>query len=307
MKFCARFNFNLADETRQLLENFLNLAPQGLTSREVPPYKGGGERIKQELKSFLGVDESPVKSKWVRFFMESGCYRLLDLKNSYQPDSSSVDRMVNISEILPELSAALAPYLDRDFQFDTYLSAFCRDLAPEDFQHLALRLGLTRNERDFSEQYRKLKDDIPNRFGSLHEFSSPAEIYDIFNGLHLVTVTACLLELGQTDRKRMKTLLEAFLKYKRKWEKTRLELNGKDLIELGVPEGKLIGQLLDRLLHAKLIGQTPDRLSEVQYIQNCLVELNLTSDAKSHPDQPLTEIPNAAPGDVYPVEVPTDV
>jgi hypothetical protein len=42
------------------------------------------------------------------------------------------------------------------------------------------------------------------------------------------------------------------------------------LIALGVPEGKVIGVMLDQLLHAKLAGQVPERMDEVQYIQNQL-------------------------------------
>jgi len=277
MKFCARFDFNLAEETRHLLENFLNAASQCRKSY-LKNYKGGGERIKQELKSFLGVEESAAKSKWVRFFMASGCSHLLDLESDYQPDEATVERLFALGGILPEIGSALSQYVDQDFNFDAYLCVLCRDMEPADFQHVSLRLGLTRNEREFVEQYRKLKDCISTRFGSLHEFSSPAEIYDIFRGLHIITVTVCLVEIGLQDRKRMKTLMEAFLKYKRKWEPMRLELDGNDLIELGVPEGKLIGQLLDQLLHAKLVGQTPDRLAEVQYIRSRLAELKLAQE-----------------------------
>jgi tRNA nucleotidyltransferase/poly(A) polymerase len=279
LKFCARFNFKLAEETRQLLENFLYAASPSLQFTQ--HYKGGGDRIKQELKSFLGVEESPVKSRWVRFFLETGCYRLLDMESAYQPDAHTLARMAAIGDILPEIGAALSQYVDQDFRFDTYLCLLCRDMEPADFQHLSQRLGLTRNEREFAEQFRKLKDAIPTRFGALHEFSSPAEIFDIFRGLHLITVTACLVELGLDQRKRMKTLLEAFLKYKRKWEKMRLELDGNDLMKLGAPEGKLIGQLLDQLLHAKLAGQTSDRLGEVQFIQARLAEIEREREAQA--------------------------
>ena len=188
-----------------------------------------------------------------------------------------------IGTILPEIGAALAQYTDADFRFDTYLCLYCRDMETETFQHLAHRLGLTRNEREFVEQFRKLHTVIPEQLTLLHDFSSPAEIYDLFRGVHLITLTACLVELGLSDRKRMKIMLEAFLKYKRKWEKLRLELDGNDLKELGVPEGKLIGQLLDQLLHAKLAGQTNDRLGEVQFIQNRLTELE---QAESKQDAP---------------------
>ncbi len=303
MKFCARFDFNLAEETRQLLENFLQAQPlpRALPEEQNPEapaaapgeclqyYKGGGERIKQELKSFFGVEDSPVKSHWVGFFLESGCHRLLDMENRYQPDADTVARMVAIGSILPEIGAALAQYTDADFRFDTYLCLYCRDMEPERFQHLAHRLGLTRNERDFVEQFRRLKTVIPEQLAHLHDFSSPAEIYDLFRGVHLITITACLVELGLADRKRMKIMLEAFLKYKRKWEKLRLELDGNDLKKLGVPEGKQMGQLLDQLLHAKLAGQTRDRLDEIQYIQNHLADLKQAMQAENPPSETAME------------------
>jgi tRNA nucleotidyltransferase (CCA-adding enzyme) len=267
MKFCARFNFELGEETAQLLAHFLDYGQHC--------YKGGGERIKQELKGFLSAEESAVKSRWVRFFLETGCYRLINMEMTYQPDdtaeSAMITRLTGIPDVLPEIESALSSYVDWDLRFDTYLCFLFRDLPEEDFQKAVQRLGLTRNEREFSEQFRKLKDVVSARFGALHEFSSPAEIYDLFHGLHFITVVACLVELGFEDRRSMRSMLEAFLKYKRKWEKMTLELDGNDLIGLGVPEGKQIGQMLDQLLHAKLAGHVPDRLDEIQYIRSRLV------------------------------------
>jgi tRNA nucleotidyltransferase (CCA-adding enzyme) len=262
LKFCARFNFELAEETAQLLTNFLAYGEHC--------YKGGGDRIKQEMKGLLRVEESTVKSKWVRFFKESGAYRLINMEMTYQPDEAIIERLGRIYEVLPEIESALSSYIDTDFRFDTYLCFLFWHLPTEEFQKAIQRLGLTRNEREFVEQFRKMKDTVQERFSGLHEFSSPVEIYDLFKGLHLITITACLVELGLSDCKRMRTVLEAFLKYKRKWEKMTLELDGNDLKELGVPEGKMIGLMLDQLLHAKLAGHMPDRLDEIQYVQTRL-------------------------------------
>jgi tRNA nucleotidyltransferase (CCA-adding enzyme) len=262
LKFCARFNFDLAEETVQLLSRFLDYGGNC--------YKGGGERIKQELKGFLSVENPTVKSQWVRFFMESGCYRLINMEITFQPDDALLERLGNFPELMQELETALSSYADPDFRFDTYLCFLFSRLSEEEFQKASQRLGLTRNEREFVEQFRKLRNSVASRFGALHEFSSPAEIYDIFHGLHFITVVACLAEVGLEDKRRMRSVIEAFLKYKRKWEKMTLELDGNDLIEMGVPEGKQIGQMLDLLLHAKLAGHVPDRLDEIQYIRNRL-------------------------------------
>lgn len=260
LKFCARFDFELAEETAQLLEKFLCFGSLY--------YKGGGERIKQELKGLLRVEESGAKSRWLRYFMASGCYRLLNMETTFEPSPEGIEALGRIGEFLPGIATTLNHAVDADFTFDVYLCFIFRDFSAEAFQQTAARLGLTRNEREFVEQFRRLKGCVQERFGSLHEYSSPAEIYDLFHGLHLITVVACLLELALAGGNCSKNVLEAFVKYKRKWEKMRLELDGNDLIGLGVPEGKVIGVLLDQLLHAKLAGQVPDRLDEVQYIQN---------------------------------------
>lgn len=270
MKFCARFDFELSDDTRQLLTQFLRYGSAY--------YKGGGERIKQELKAFFSVEESPIKRSWVRFFLTSGCYRLINMEcESYTPSDELLDQLCQLSGKLPGIQEVLNQYIDRDFAFDTYMCFLCRDMEPEIFQNSAFRLGLTRNEREFVEQFRKHHIQLAEQFGTLHEFSSPAEIYDIFRGLHFITVVAALAELGYQDEKRMRTCLEAFLKYKRKWEKLSLELDGNDLIGLGVPEGKAIGHLLDELLHVKLMGRLTDRLAEIQYVKT-LLKIEETSD-----------------------------
>src|SRR5262249_18013745 len=139
---------------------------------------------------------------------------------------------------LSYIQETLSQYTDRDFAFDTYLCFLYRDMPAEDFQKTSHRLGLTRNDHEFIEQFRKLKNSLKTKLATLHELSSAAEIYDFFHGLHFITVVATLVELGCEEEKRMKTVLQAFLTYKRKWEKLQLALDGNDLIELGVPEGK---------------------------------------------------------------------
>lgn len=272
MKFCARFDFQLSDETCELLKHFLTCG--------TAHYKGGGERIKQELKGFFGAAESPAKTRWLEFFLKEGVYRLINMETRFVPTEETFARFAEAGRELPLIESSLSQYLDRDFLFDVYLCFLCRDFDTEEFQKTSLRLGLTKNERDFVEQFRKQKDRVYERFGVLHEFSSPAEIYDLFKGLHFITIVACMIELGTREPRQMKNVLEAFLKYKRKWEKMSLELDGNDLIELGVSEGKAVGRMLDDLLHAKLAGQVPERLDEIQFVQNTLAVQDIAQSGK---------------------------
>jgi tRNA nucleotidyltransferase (CCA-adding enzyme) len=294
-KFCARFDFQLAKETQHLLEQFLRWGGQC--------YKGGGERIKQELKGLFSVYESPVKSHWLEVFVAEQCYRLIDMDLPLNPASApapeTMARLQGIAALLPVIQSTLSVYADPDFAFDTYLCFLFRDWPADAFQNAVKRLGLTKNERETVDAFRRLKETLRERFGGLHEFSSPAEIYDLFNGLPFITVVACLLELGFQNEKQMKAVLEAFLIYKRKWEKMQLELDGNDLIGLGVPEGKVIGHLLDRLLHAKLAGQIPERMDEIRYVRSHI------ESQTPPPIQELNQGPNA-PTSQTPERVPTD-
>ena len=262
LKFCARFDFHLAPETLRLLTHFLQCHPK--------QYKGGGDRIKQELKGFLSTPESKAKSERIAFFMECGAWRLLNMETTWEPTAELVQHLRDAAPLIEKLQANFSTYTDNDFIFDTYLCLLLGDMSDEEFQATAKRLGLTRNERETVEEFRVLHSGGHSRFATLHEFSSPVEIYDLFNDLPLVSIAASLVDVGLNDPALFKNAQEAFLKYKRKWEKLSLELCGTDLIELGVPEGKAIGKLLDDMLHAKLAGQLPDRIDEIDYVRTHL-------------------------------------
>ena len=173
------------------------------------------------------------------------------------------ERLAEIRNRLPEAAGA-------DFLFDVHLCFLCRDMDPDFFGETVSRLGLTRNERDFLTQFRARHERLVRRFSGIRDGLSPAEIYDMFHGWHFIAVVAAMAELGCRDEHRMRLCLEALVTYKRKWETLKLALNGDDLIALGVPQGRLVGQLLDELLHVKLVGRLPDWLDEVQYVKTFL-------------------------------------
>jgi tRNA nucleotidyltransferase (CCA-adding enzyme) len=267
MKFAVRFNFTLSVETEHLLKQFLAYGSSH--------YRGGGERIKQELKDFLMSEESGVKAQWIQFFLHSGCYRLLNMEETFNPlETESVSYIAHHGKQIAAIESALYKYLEPDFLFLLYLALYYRDFPDCEFQHALNRLGLTRTERECIEQYRVLHPSILTGFDIIIEFSSATEVYDLFSGLRLVTVAACMVEYSIRNPEQTEKVIEAFLTFKRKWESIQLDLNGNDLQELGVPQGKQIGILLHDLLHAKLMGRVPERLDEVVFIQKRIQQLN---------------------------------
>jgi hypothetical protein len=274
LKFCARFDFQPEPSTLGLMLGFLEYGEAC--------YKGGGERIKQELKSFLSVEESATKSRWVAYFIRHRFYRLMNMELEELPivgldeapesPISLESRLRNVATYLPEILGALSKYVEHpeNTAFEVHLCLLLRGWPQEDFQKGVQRVGLTRSERESVESFRRVSPEMAERFDNLHELSPPAEIYELFHDLPLSTVIACLLQLGLRLPAHMRTALEAFVRYKRKWENLRLELDGNDLISLGVPEGKEVGRLLKELLHIKLAGQLPDRPAEINAIRRIL-------------------------------------
>lgn len=279
LKFCARFDFELSVETEALLIGFLR---HGLSF-----YKGGGDRIKQELKDLFSVEESEAKSRWLSFFLTHDCYRLLDTEVDWRLSADTRALMVAAPRYVAWLQDQLSAYTQNEFVWDVFLCLLLRDLTPDDLQEVANRLGLTKTEREVVEQYRKVRDGLLPRLRELTERASPVEIYELYRGVHLVTLGACLLEVGIQDEPRMTIALEALMHFKRKWERLTLELDGNDLLELGVPAGKTVGQMLNALLHAKLAGRVPERLDEVAYIRQQLGASSPSSVGDS--DMPVSE------------------
>lgn len=292
-KFCARFDFDLAPETRQLMSRFLKWGEHCF-------YKGGGERIKQELRAFLNEAECPSKTHWLSFFLESGCYRLLNMEANVFPSDFTLapvcERLDGLSRALTFIESALSDYSEPSFAFEAYLCFIFRDWPEDVFHKTCLRLGLTKHERDVITHFRSVKDSIGPRFSQVRESSSPADIYDLFHGLPLMTVVACLAELSLGSDAQMRIVLEAFVRYKRKWENLRLELDGNDLISLGVPEGKEVGRLLDELLHAKLAGQLSDRMAEINAVKRTLTAAGMTLKPRTDGGVGNDDHPDSEPG-----------
>lgn len=292
IKFAIRFNFHLADETEYLLKRFLQYGAM--------VYKGGGDRIKYEMRSVLKanyqgsfhddgtVDAQFVKALWLRFFLENNCLQLANMELIRRVPDVKIDRLLRVAEKMPKLLASLEDYIYYDYAFDVYLCFLFADLEdPEAQENTFHRLGLTRQQREAIEKFTRLKTQ--KNCAKLKDFSSATEIYQIFHSLPIAAVGAAIIDIGlepETGPNQFKIALEAFKTYKRKWERITLELDGNNLIDMGVPQGKDVGETLKQLLNAKLAGRVSDRMSEIRFVQGLLSDKNM-SDKNSEKDKSL--------------------
>ncbi len=271
LKFASRLDFTMSRATERLIRQFLK--------HGYPAYNGGGDRIKQELKEFLWIEETPIKRYWSNFFVEQGGLRLVNMTIPFSKPSSELahqqDRLLEQYSMIVERMAGVID--ESILLWELHLCFLFQRLEPTLFQETAHRLGLTKSERELVEKYIKIIEENP--LEAIREYSQPAEIYDIFSERPLSSIIAGALTLYLEDPERLKIILHALKTFKRKFEAIRPELNGNDLQELGVPKGEAIGLLLKELLHAKLSGRLKDRMAEVRYIQSKLEPADTESEA----------------------------
>ena len=264
-KFAARFGFNFAPETERLLKMFFKHPLPEDT------YRGGGDRIRYELGEFLITEDSTHKNRWLKHFMENHALRLVNMELGMQGSGEEdFKRLANAAQGLYLLGETIDAFRETGPLYRVYLCLLFQNFEGEMLEKTLHRLGLTRAEREVIEKYQRIRAE--KRFYTLKEFAPPVDVYDLFNNLPLATVGAGIIDAGSDEPARLKTLLDAFNMYKRKWENVEIELDGDDLIDLGVAKGPAVGEMLRKLLHARLAGRVLDRMSEVRFVQQDLEE-----------------------------------
>lgn len=269
-KFLTRLEFELSPGAERLVRQFLTYGDR--------VYHGGGERIKHELRKFCEAAETPVKQRWMAFFRDTGCVRLVNMTMPAAPSAS-----VAPGGSREECSEPVACYwrhyallhdtlgdatLGPDFRWRLFLCfLFGNDTGPA-FLQTAHRLGLTRLEREQIVHYRQVLD--LGGLERIQESSSPYDVYAVCHERPLSSMTAAAVVQYDTQPARLHTVLQALKAYRDKYANQRPELNGDDLLDLGVSPGEAIGQMLRELLKLKLMGRVKDRLSEVRYVRQCL-------------------------------------
>ena len=89
----------------------------------------------------------------------------------------------------------------------------------------------------------------------------PSQVFATLRGLEATAVQAWAVIAREPQVRRR------LLDYSRRLRHVKPELNGHDLLALGVPAGPAVGQLLERLLVARLDGTVSSRTDEVELVE----------------------------------------
>jgi tRNA nucleotidyltransferase (CCA-adding enzyme) len=304
-KFASRLDFEWTPTTTALAKQFL--AHGHLV------YKGGGERIKEELSEFLQSPENDTKQKWLCHFESINALKLCHMKI---PDPSLTldaapeqqasrwarvisrfgqsEKLLNID--IPESESPE----DIDSQachqkWEAYLAILVQHLPADILEKLCLRLILTREEKEVLKGFRKMKDHLETVTPS-HQAQKPLsnlESYQLFQPYAFATILAVLIEVEVDES--FNQLVASWQHYQTRLAHLKPLLDGHALIDLGVLPGKPIGQALKTLLYARLSEAVSTRLDEIQYVKQHLLspvdssalKTESASSPNAHPSRPL--------------------
>lgn len=145
------------------------------------------------------------------------------------------------------------------------------DLIDEEsaYRQTLKRLEITRQERDIL--YRGLQLSRDDRLLSLTEGSSPIQVYQLCQGQPVESLIMASLLAFANDKPALTLRLYMVHRYITRLKPIKPQLNGDDLIKMGIPFGEGIGQALEAILFQKLLGRLTTKNDEALYVEKfCL-------------------------------------
>jgi tRNA nucleotidyltransferase (CCA-adding enzyme) len=121
--------------------------------------------------------------------------------------------------------------------------------------HMAARLSMSRRAIVVLSQLGRALDAL----AALSSADRPSEITLLLERFDLLTV----LYLDAVSRHGSRKV-DKIERYLYEWRHIQSEITGEELLALGLPEGPLVGDLLDRLRAARLDGETVNREEELE-------------------------------------------
>lgn len=294
-KFMARLDFKITDTTARLAQKFMTYGHQ--------VYNGGGERVKHELIRFLITEESPAKHVWLDRFVDYDGIRLTNMALPYNLHTETEKNeqkalLQSVSKYQHLINDSLADDAhNKNFIWQLYLCFLMEDLDDDTLLETAKQLGLKKSEREVIEKFKALTTS--DNLSTITEDADPITIYQALDHQPLASITAAALKQYRSDKETLTKLLQATRHFKDKLTKIRPELNGNDLINLGLQEGEAIGKMLKDILCAKLNGRLPDRLAEVRFVEKKLgINIQPVAAEKPKIDKPKLKLINPTEGNL---------
>jgi tRNA nucleotidyltransferase (CCA-adding enzyme) len=244
VRFAARLNFKLDGETCEQAKHAISI---GIFDNL------GGVRIRDELRLIL---ESPHRLRGLELL--SGLGAKLGYLDSELEYNHATARAIRRAERL------LERYKLKD-EWLVYLGLLLSSLPEPRVGAVFERLHMKNDEKEIISKGLSVRFELPQIFEELSRSEHALKNSEIYRLLHgkqdeSLAIVACLANPGSPVRRMIRVYLD-------KLEKTKVELNGNDLVSMGFTQGPQIGEALEALLNARLDGEIKSREEELQFVR----------------------------------------
>ena len=233
IRFACKLDFTIEENTNKLLK-------EAIESKQFDNLieKIRGDRVKIEIRYLFNL---PNIEEAVKEFFDSGIYRMV-----------SVD-LQSCRDVVHNVSTSG----DTSRQWLIYLAIVIKDLKSDVQEKTMQNLQLTGDEikiiKDGFNVFNKLKDK---------QSLDSIIIYRELRNLSIESIAIVQMLIGvEMPQRGVSTFIDEYLD---KTSKIKLEITGQDLITMGVKEGKMIGEILEKVLETKIKDPDIDEVAEAK-------------------------------------------
>ncbi|WP_319543979.1 CBS domain-containing protein [uncultured Pseudodesulfovibrio sp.] len=243
IRFERRFDFQIGGQTMRLIKNAVNLE---LFS------KLSGTRVMHELQWIMN-EEDPLACfvRMQELEIMGAIHPLLKLTKDRVQILTELGKVHNWYKLL-YLEPEISPW-------KLYLLGLTMGIKREEIGQVTTRLHLTRKEeRDFM-QLRDMIGDALMKLMSWREGKS--KLSRLYSILHPIPVEGIMFLMARSKKEHIRRNISQYLARLRYIE---IEVDGKDLLELGIEPGPVYTHILDKLMLARIDGRVETRKEQLE-------------------------------------------
>lgn len=239
IRFATRFNFRISQDTERLMKSAVD-------SRVLE--KLTGKRLWAELRNLL-QEKHPIPA--LRMLQQ---YKLLSFVHpAVEIDSFLLELLYRVESVLAWFTLNFPN--EKIPHWKIYLMALLEKLNRAERMIVAQRFQLLSSVQEILRYY---KSNVRDIFSRLKTGDNSSSLYFSLREYPLEVVLYAMARIEDQDHK------QRIANYIRDLRDIRLDINGDDLVQMGMKEGPEIRELLNEVMKAKLDGLAPNRDAQLQ-------------------------------------------
>jgi len=243
IRFERRFDFQIGGQTMRLIKNALNLE---LFS------KLSGSRVMHELQWIMNEDD-PLSCllRMQELGIMEAIHPLLSITK---------DRVQVLTELVKVHNWYKLLYLEPEIEpWRLYILGLTMGIKRDKTDQITQRLYFTqREEREFLQLRDMIGDGLVKLMGWREGKSKLSQLYSI---LHHIPVEGVLFMMARSRKEHIRRNISQYLARLRY---IKVDVTGKDLMDMGIEPGPVFTVILDKLIAAKIDGQLETREEQLK-------------------------------------------